>query len=115
MKTAIRYLRASAALAAMAALAGTAAAQNAGPEIFRGADVALGAKLIEESRCAECHARRVGGDGSKIYGSTGRIDTPAKLRSMVEFCAGELKLTLFPEEVTAIAAALNRDHYHFKK
>lgn len=108
----IRFLGATAALLA---LAGAAIAQDAGPEIFRGADVALGTKLITENRCAECHARRVGGDGSAIYRPGARIDTPVKLRSMVEYCATELKLNLFPEEVTAMAAALNRDHYHFKQ
>jgi hypothetical protein len=33
---------------------------------------------------------------------------------MVEMCSVELKLALFPEEVVAIAAVLNRDHYRFK-
>jgi hypothetical protein len=35
------------------------------------------------------------------------------LHSMVEMCSEQLKLTLFPEEVVAIAAVLNRDHYRF--
>ena len=32
---------------------------------------------------------------------------------MVEYCSTELNLGLFPEEVTAIAAVLQRDHYRF--
>jgi hypothetical protein len=32
---------------------------------------------------------------------------------MVEMCNTELKLQLFPEEVTAISAVLERDHYRF--
>jgi hypothetical protein len=32
----------------------------------------------------------------------------------VENCSTRLNLQLFPEEVTAIAAVLNRDHYRFK-
>jgi hypothetical protein len=91
-----------------------AAAQQAPvPEIFRDADLALGAKLIAESRCSECHARRVGGDGTSIYRPQGRINTPGALRGMVDFCAVELKLPWFPEEVTAVAAVLQRDHYRF--
>jgi hypothetical protein len=36
------------------------------------------------------------------------------LRGMVEQCNTELNLGLFPEEVTAVSAVLNRDHYRFK-
>jgi len=32
---------------------------------------------------------------------------------MVEQCNTELNLGLFPEEVTSVAAVLNRDHYRF--
>lgn len=92
-------------------LVGVAHAQ---PEIFKGADLALGAKLISESKCAECHIRRVGGDGSGIYRPQGRINTPGFLRGMVEQCNTELNLGFFPEEVNAVAAVLNRDHYKFK-
>ncbi|MGR6807870.1 hypothetical protein ACU6VI_16415 [Sphaerotilus natans] len=81
------------------------------PEIFVGADLALGERLIREHRCAECHVRRVGGDGSAIYRPQGRITTPGTLRGMVEQCNTELNLGLFPEEVSAIAAVLHRDHY----
>ncbi len=88
-------------------------AQDPAP-IFRGADLALGQRLIAEHRCAECHVRRVGGDGTSIYRPQGRIASPGILRGMVEQCNTELNLGLFPEEVTAVAAVLNRDHYRFK-
>ncbi len=94
----------------MAALAG---AGESTPELFRGADLALGERLLREHRCAECHARKLGGDGSAIYRPRGRINTPGALRGMVEQCNLELNLTLFPDEVTAISAVLNRDHYRF--
>lgn len=77
------------------------------------ADLALGERLIRESQCSACHVRRVGGDGSAIYRPLGRINTPGLLRGMVDLCSVELKLSLFPEEVTAIAAVLQRDHYRF--
>ncbi|WP_300654732.1 hypothetical protein [Hydrogenophaga sp.] len=89
-------------------------AQAQGAGIFKGADLALGAKLIAENRCATCHASKVGGDGSAIYRPKGRIHNAGLLRGMVENCSTQLNLQLFPEEVTAIAAVLNRDHYRFK-
>ena len=85
------------------------------PSIYRGADLALGQKLIAENRCVACHAQKVGGDGSAIYKPLGRINTPGLLRGMVEQCNTELNLGLFPEEVTAVAAVLNRDHYRFRE
>lgn len=90
-----------------------ASAQSAA-ELFKGADLALGARLIKEHRCAECHTRKVGGDGSAIFRPHGRINTPGFLRGMIEQCNTELNLGLFPEDVTAVAAVLNRDHYRFK-
>ena len=93
------------------ALLGSAQAQ---PAIFKDADLNLGAKLIAENKCSECHIRRVGGDGSAIFRPAGRINSPGALRGMVEQCNTELRLSLFPEEVEAMAAVLNRDHYKFK-
>ena len=82
--------------------------------IFKGADLKLGEQLIAEHRCSACHTRRVGGDGSDIYKPQGRINTAAFLRGMVEQCNTELNFGMFPEEVNAVAAVLNRDHYKFK-
>lgn len=89
-------------------------AAHAEPAIFKDADLALGQKLIAQNRCSECHTQRVGGDGSAIYRPAGRISTAGLLRGMVEQCNTELGLGLFPEEVTSIAAVLNRDHYKHK-
>ncbi len=82
--------------------------------IFKGADLALGERLIKEQRCAECHARKFGGDGAAVYRPMERIKTAGQLRGMVEQCNTELGLGLFPEDVTAVAAVLNRDHYRLK-
>ena len=84
------------------------------PAIFKGADLKLGEQLIAEHKCAACHTRRVGGDGGDIYNPKGRINKPAFLRGMVEQCNTELNLGMFPEDVNAVAAVLNRDHYKFK-
>ena len=84
------------------------------PAVFRGADLKLGERLITENKCVACHQQKVGGDGSSIYKPAGRINTPGFLRGMVEQCNTELNLGLFPEEVTAVAAVLNRDHFRFR-
>ena len=83
------------------------------PETFKDADLPLGEKLIKEHACSACHIRKVGGDGSAIYRPAGRINTPGALRGMVDLCSTELNLGMFPEEVTAVAAVLQRDHYRF--
>lgn len=83
-------------------------------EMFKGDDLKLGERLIQEHRCTACHVAKVGGDGSAIYRPRGRIDGPGSLRGMVEWCNTQMGLGLFPEEVSAVAAVLNRDHYRFK-
>lgn len=91
---------------------GTAFAQQ--HPLFKDADVALGNTLIAEQKCDACHIRRVGGDGSGIYNPKGRINTPAALRGMVEYCNTELNSGFFPEDTHAVAAALNLRHYKFR-
>lgn len=95
-------------------LAPDAVRAQEGPAEFRGADLQLGARLISEHKCVACHQQKAGGDGSAIYKPAGRINTAGFLRGMVEQCNTELNLGLFPEEVTAVAAVLNRDHYKFR-
>lgn len=94
-------------------LAAPAVALAQGAPIFRDADLPMGEKLIQEHKCSACHARKVGGDGTAIYRPKGKINTPGALRGMVDYCSTELNLGLFPEEVTAVAAVLQRDHYRF--
>ena len=84
------------------------------PEIFKDGDLALGARLIAEGKCARRLIKRVGGDGRAIDRPRGRIHTPGFLRGMVEQCNARLNLGFFPGEVTAVAAVLNRDHDQFK-
>ncbi len=100
-------------IAGAALLSAQVAAQTAAL-LYKEADLPLGEKLLREHRCAECHSRKVGGDGAAIYRPQGRINTPGALRGMVETCNLELNLALFPDEVTSISAVLNRDHYRFK-
>jgi hypothetical protein len=109
-----RRLPWAAALIAVSALLPLPALAQTAATLYVEADFSVGERLIRDSGCNECHIRRVGGDGSAIYRPQGRINTPGLLRGMVEQCNLELKLALFPDEATSIAAVLNRDHYRFK-
>jgi hypothetical protein len=100
-------------LMAVAALPPMVASAQPAPHRYPDADLKLGEQLLREHRCAECHARKVGGDGSAIYRPQGRINTPGLLRGMVDYCSTDLNLGLFPEDVTSVAAVLQRDHYRF--
>ncbi len=110
MKPALRF---SAALLSGAFGLGAGAGAQV-PAIFKDADLKLGEKLMAEHKCNQCHALKWTDDGKAIYRPQGRINTPGLLRGMVDQCSLQLNLSLFPEEVTAIAAVLNRDHYRFK-
>ncbi len=114
MKFAFCILTASVLLVAPALAAQPASQSATLPAAYRGADLKLGAKLLAANQCAACHQKKVGGDGSAIYKPAGRINSPDKLITMVEQCSTQLNLSLFPEEITAVAAVLNRDHYHFR-
>ena len=87
---------------------------QAQPAIFKEADYKLGETLMAEGKCVACHVSKVGGNGSAIYKPQGRIQNASLLRGMVEQCNTELNLGMFPEDVTSVAAVLNRDHYKFK-
>jgi len=88
-------------------------AKAQGAEIDQGADLALGQKLIADSQCVAYHHSKVGGDGSSMYKPAGRINHASALRGRVEMCNTTMNLGMFPEEVTAVAAVLNRDRYPF--
>ena len=92
----------------------SAPAHAQGAEIFKGANLAMGEKMIAEHQCVQCHISKVGGDGSAIFKPKGKFNTAGLMRGMVEMCNTNMSLGMFPEEVTDVAAVLNRDHYKFK-
>ena len=110
-KTAMKSVKVWACVGVGLAISSVALAQ---PSIFKEADFKLGEKLIAENKCVACHVSKVGGDGSAIYRPSGRLNTAGLLRGMVEQCNTTLNLSLFPDEVTAIAAVLNQQHYKHK-
>jgi hypothetical protein len=95
-------------------LVGLSAVAQPVPELYAGADLKQGEKLIAEHKCTACHQQKVGGDGSAMYRPAGKVNTLGALRGMVEACNQQLNLGLFPDEVTSISAVLNRDHYRLK-
>ncbi len=94
-------------------VAAVALAQDV-PALYQGADLKLGEQLIADNQCDACHIRNVGGDGNAIYRPSGRVNSLGLLRGQVEACNTTLNLGFFPEEVTSVAAVLNRDFYRFK-
>ncbi|HMV62182.1 MAG TPA: cytochrome c [Zoogloea sp.] len=86
-----------------------------GAALAQAADPVLGEKLAREHRCADCHRRLIGGDGSALYTRPDRkVTSRDKLTAQVSFCSSQLKTGWFPEEEEAVAAWLNQRYYHFR-
>lgn len=73
-------------------------------------------KAMVEKHCIECHARRFGGDGSKIYMRENRIVNSSKgLIAQIRNCNTMLGMKWFEDEELNVAAFLNQSYYHFDK
>lgn len=74
-------------------------------------------KEIDQHKCYACHAKKTGfGNGDMIYTrSDSKVNSLAKLKTMVERCNTELRLDLFPEDEADVAAYLNKQFYKFKQ
>lgn len=76
--------------------------------------LATGKKLVADTKCEACHAKKIGGDGTGMYTRKNRhVSTKRKLASQVALCNNELSLGLFPEDEAAITAFLNASYYKF--
>jgi mono/diheme cytochrome c family protein len=73
-------------------------------------------KALHAEKCAACHAQRSGlGDGDLLYTRSDRkANNPKQLDAMVARCNTELRLDLFPEDETDVAAFLTKNFYKFK-
>ena len=81
------------------------------------ADAALkNGKLIEETKCYACHAKKSGfSNGDLIYTRSDRkVTSYQRLKAMVAICNSELRLDLFPEDEVDVAQYLNQQFYNFK-
>jgi hypothetical protein len=74
-------------------------------------------KEIDQNKCYACHAKKTGfGNGDMIYTrSDSKVNSLAKLKTMVERCNTELRLDLFPEDEADVIAYLNKQFYKFKQ
>lgn len=96
------------------ALLGSSAAGQGSSSVFRDADLALGERLIAQHECQACHSGLAEGDGTSIYDPVDRIRSASALLSRVETCNTEMSLGMFPDEVNAVAAVLDRDYYELE-
>ncbi len=92
------------------AILGLSASVLAAPNLQNG-------KEIDQHKCYACHAKKTGfGNGDMIYTrSDSKVNSLAKLKTMVERCNTELRLDLFPEDEADVIAYLNKQFYKFKQ
>ncbi|WP_255538878.1 hypothetical protein [Polynucleobacter sp. AP-Latsch-80-C2] len=85
------------------------------PQLFAAPDLASG-KSIDQQKCYACHSKKAGfGNGDMIYTrSDSKVKSVADLKKMVGLCNTELRLDLFPEDETDVAAYLGQTFYKFK-
>lgn len=80
-------------------------------------DQDLGRRLLAENRCnGACHQSHAeDNDPLSLYTRDNRrVNDRVALRRQVERCVASLSSMIFPEELDAVAAALDRDFYKFK-
>lgn len=94
-------------------LALTGAAQ-ASP--FPNGNAETGKRLVVETKCEACHARKAGGDGTSLYTRPERkVTSASKLAAQVAFCNNALNAGLFPDDEEHISAFLNKAYYKFRE
>ena len=102
------------AAAILAAAIPLQAAVAMAPAPFANGNAELG-KPLNDKACVGCHARRFGGDATRIYfRGERRVRTPAQLMAQVSYCNAELGTGYFPDEEEHIAAYLNKQYYRFE-
>lgn len=84
-------------------------------QVFAEGNVQAGKALVQK-HCIECHAKRFGGDDSKIYLRDKRIVNSARgLLAQIRYCNTMLGVQLFEDDELNIAAYLNQTYYHFEQ
>lgn len=78
------------------------------------ADVAAGARLVEEKQCETCHGNKTMGDAKAVYLRRDRkVTSLEKLKAQVAACNSQLGLGLFPDEEESIVDYLDATYYRF--
>jgi hypothetical protein len=84
------------------------------PHAGMAANIAEGAKLVEEKKCETCHHNKTMGDAKAVYlRKDRRVTSMEKLKAQVAVCNSELNLGLFPDDEEHIVAYLNDRYYRF--
>lgn len=96
-------------------LAAFAAVGPAAANPFPKGNAAIGKKL-HDPRCVACHNSMFPDkDGTQLYSDLFRkMDTPAKLKGMIEFCNNRTNSGWFEEDIQHVARYLNDTYYQFK-
>ncbi len=73
-------------------------------------------KKLHDPRCMTCHNSMFPDkDGTQLYSDLFRkMDTPAKLKGMIEFCNNRTNSGWFEEDIQHVARYLNDTYYQFK-
>ncbi len=96
-------------------LAAFAVAGPAAASPFPKGDAIIGKKL-HDPRCVACHNSMFPDkNGTQLYSDLFRkMDTPAKLKGMIEFCNNRTNSGWFEEDIQHVARYLNDTYYQFK-
>jgi mono/diheme cytochrome c family protein len=111
--TSAPYLKRVALLAILVCLAIASAPVMANP--FPKGSATVG-KQLHDPRCAACHNSMFPDkDGTQLYSDLFRkMDTPSKLKGMIEFCNNRTNSGWFEEDIQNVARYLNDTYYQFK-
>lgn len=109
----MRHRLAGIVVAATLALPLLAAPASANP--FPKGNPSIG-KTLHDPRCMNCHNSMFPDkDGTQLYSDLFRkMDTPAKLKGMIEFCNNRTNSGWFEEDIQHVARYLNDTYYQFK-
>ena len=97
-------------LTSVAPLSNAADAES-GKELYHEVEIERTIRGIEytDANCVTCH------EASFYQRSDRKVTTYAKLEVFVEGCNTNLDVGWFPEDVSDVAAYLNREYYKFEK
>lgn len=71
-------------------------------------------KALYDEHCRDCHTQMGSGNHAELYQRMDRrVHNRQALSRQVNRCKDNLRLTLFDDEVEAIANYLNQQFYHF--
>lgn len=71
-----------------------------------------GKKFFEQNHCNKCHIEMMGGDGSAIFTRPNhKVRSADMLVKQINFCSGNIGVTLSPQDEQNLGAYLNQRYY----